>query len=124
MIHVMDTVPVPGDAPSAFVLTAPVVLTITGLVIPLVTGLLTKFTLPSWVKGIITIVLNAVAAMVVTATQADGTAVISNATLLSAVYGVVVSVVSYVSVYKPAGLPSSAPDATLAPNAGLGKKDA
>ena len=115
-----DTVSVPGSTPASFVIAAPVVMTVISLIIPLITGLLTKYTLPGWVKGLITIVLNAIGALIVTSTQADGTAVMSNAALMTCIYGVIVSVVSYVSVYKSAGLTSSTPDAKLAPRAGLG----
>ena len=120
MFIATDTVSVPGADPSAFVIAAPIVMTVISLIIPLVTGLLTKYTLPGWIKGIITIVLNAIAAAILTATQADGTAVFSNATLMTAIYGVIISVVTYLSVYKSAGLTSSSPDGALAPRAGIG----
>lgn len=125
-LFAVDSVSIPGGEPSALVISAPVTMTIVALVIPLITGLLTKFTLPSWVKGLITIVLNAIAALIITGTQADGTAIMSNAALMTMIYGVLVSVVSYVSVYKPAGLTSTSPSAPqvqepkLAPHAGVG----
>lgn len=115
-----DTVSVDGDAPGHFVITAPVVMFVVSLLIPIANGLLTKYTLSSGVKAVITIVLNAVAALVLTATQADGTAVISNSTLLTFVFGTIVSVVSYLGLYKPVGLTSSVPDGKLAPRSGVG----
>lgn len=115
-----DAVSVAGDSPAPYVIAAPVVMLVVSLLIPLINGLATKYTLPSGVKAVITIVLNAVAAMIVTATQADGTAVISNTMLLTLVFGVTVSVISYLGLYKPVGLTSSTPDGKLAPNAGAG----
>jgi small basic protein len=120
MLLASDTVSIPGSTPGVFVIAAPVVMTVVSLLIPLVTGLATKYTLPGWVKGFITILLNAIAAAIVTATQADGTAVFSNELLMTTVYGTIISVVAYLAVYKSAGLTSSAPDAKLAPRAGLG----
>jgi hypothetical protein len=115
-----DTVSIPGDAPAPYVIAAPVVMFVISLLIPIVNGLLTKYTFPSSVKAVITIVLNAVAALVVTATQADGTAVISNTALLTFIFGTTISVVSYLGLYKPTGLTSSTPDGKLAPNTGAG----
>jgi hypothetical protein len=123
MLHVLsDTVSLPGADPAAFIIAAPVVLMVTGVVIPLVTGLLTKWTLPGWVKGVITIVLNAVAAAIVVATQADGTAVFSVETLFSFAWGLIFSLVAYAKVYKPAGLTSNTPVSKLAPSSGIGPK--
>jgi small basic protein len=115
-----DTVSVPGAEPSAYVIAAPVTMFVISLLIPILTGLLTKYTLPSSVKAIMTIVLNAAAALVLTAMQADGTAVISNAALLTFIYGTTISVVSYLGLYKPVGLTSSTPDGKLAPTVGVG----
>lgn len=115
-----DSVSVDGDSPSAYVIAAPVVMLVISLLIPIVNGLLTKYTLPSSVKAVATIVLNAVAALVLTATQADGTAVISNTALLTFVYGTTISIVSYLGLYKPVGLTSSTPDGKLAPTKGAG----
>lgn len=102
-----DTVSVPGDSPAPFVISAPVIMFVISVLIPLLNGLLTKYSTSSKVKAVLTIVLNAVAALVVTGLQADGTAVFSNATLLTFVFGTVVSVTSYLGLYKPVGLTSS-----------------
>lgn len=121
MFHVMtDTVSVPGDEPAVFVIAAPIVLLVTGVLIPLVTGLVTKWTLPSWIKGAMTVVLNAVAAGIAVAVTADGTAVVSNEWLLSTLYGCMVSLIAYAKLFLPAGLTSSSPAGKLAPNVGLG----
>lgn len=74
-------------------------------VIPLITGILTKA--PSKIKGLVTIVLNVVAAVITTATMADGTAIISEQTLLTAMLGVIVSLAAYAKAWKPLGLTSS-----------------
>lgn len=86
------------------------------LIIPFVNGLITKA--DSKVKGLVTIVLNAVSALVVTATMADGTAIISKETFITAAIGAVVSVGTYLQVYKPLGVtssPSVAADGTVTP---------
>jgi hypothetical protein len=93
---------------------------IISLVIPVLTGLVTKVTLPGAAKGVLTLVLNGVAALVTTATLADGTAVLSGQTVVTWLIGLGVSVAMYLGVWKPAGVTSSAPDGKLAPNAGLG----
>jgi small basic protein len=123
MLHVLsDTVSLPGADPAAFIVSAPVILAITGLVIPLLTGLLTKLTLASWIKGVLMIFLNAIAAAVVTATRSDGTAVFSVEMLMSTIYGAVISSVIYLNVYRHAGLTSSHPAGKLAPSSGIGPK--
>jgi small basic protein len=121
MLHVMtDSVSTPGAEPAAYVIAAPVVMLVISLLIPIVNGLLTKYTLPSSVKAVITIVLNAVAALIVTATQADGTAVFSNTALMTFVFGTTISVMSYLGLYKPVGLTSSKSDGKLGPSTGIG----
>lgn len=112
-------VEVPGTDPAPFIVIAPAVMSVIALVIPIVNGLLTKYTLHSGVKAVITIVLNAVAALLVTATEGDGTAVISNAMFMTFFYGTAVSVVSYLGLYKPLNLTSSRIDGKLAPDKGV-----
>lgn len=102
-----DTVSVAGAEPGVFVIAAPVIMFVVSVLIPILNGLLTKYSTPPQVKAVLTIVLNAVAAFVVTATQADGTAVFSNATLMTFIFGTVVSVTSYLGLWKPVGLTSS-----------------
>ena len=106
--------------PDLIVIAAPVLTIIVALVIPLINGLLTKVTLPGAVKGVITILLNAIWAFIATATTAEGTAVFSRTTLYTAVLGSVISVVTYFNIYKPMKLTSSTPEGKLGPNTGIG----
>jgi len=103
-----------------FVIAAPAVQFIVALLIPVAVGLLTKLTFPGWLKGVITILLNAVNALVVTAVTTDGSALISQAVLLAWVMNTLISIATYFAVYKPAGITSSTPDGKLGPNSGLG----
>lgn len=108
-----------AETAGALVLSALVVTIIISTAIPIITGLLTKATLPSWIKGVMTIILNAVNALVVNATLADGTAVISQETFVVWVLGVVTSIAIYAGVYKPAHITSSG-DGKLKPESGIG----
>lgn len=91
----------PNDTVASLELSALTVTAVVSLFIPIVVGLITKVDLnPLW-KGAINIVLSAVNAAVVTATVADGTAVFSKETLIAAFFGMVVSLATYLQVYKP-----------------------
>lgn len=110
----------PTDTAAALSLSALTVTMVISLFIPIVNGIITKATLSSWVKGLLTLILNAVSAAVVTATVADGTAVFSEQTLIATLLGLAISVATYVGVYKPAGLTSSDNGGKLGPTHGLG----
>lgn len=98
---------------SAFMVTL-----IVSAVIPVLTGLLTKLTTPGWVKGSLTLFLNAVNALVMGGVMADGSAVLTKEAVVTALIGFVVSVSTYNGIYKPANLNSSS-DGKLFPNRGL-----
>lgn len=83
------------------------VIFITGSIIPIVTGLLTRLSVPSKIKGLLTLLLNAIAAGIVTATVADGTAVFSQASLKLWAAGFGISVAAYLGLLKPSGITSS-----------------
>ncbi len=86
--------------------------------IPILVGLITKATLPTVWKGVLTLTLNAVATLVLTATMTDAKLITEQAFLQWAVaFGL--SVAAYVGIYKPAELHSN-PGGKLAPNVGLG----
>lgn len=109
----MDTLPTLFLTP----LTVTVVLS---LVVPIVTGILTKYALPAAVKAIIMIVLDAAVSLVVHAEMLpSGTAVINSQALLGAIVAVAVSVATYLGVYIPAKL-SNRPDGVLGTNVGIG----
>lgn len=104
----------PGDTVASLELSALTVTAVVSLFIPIVVGLITKVDLnPLW-KGAINIVLSAVNAAIVTATVADGTAVFSKETLIAAFFGMVVSLATYLQVYKPLDANSK-----LLPNKGI-----
>lgn len=100
-------------------LSALAVTLVVALFIPIVTGIVTKASLSSWWKGLITLVLNLVNAAVVGAVVSDGGAVWSEETLIAALIGLAVSVATYAGIYKPAGVTSEA-GGKLAPNTGIG----
>jgi hypothetical protein len=92
-----------------------VVSALLSLIIPVVTGLLTKVTAAPAVKQIITIVLAAVASLISTNTVQDGTAVISKETGLLWAMNTAIAITSYLGIYKPHDA-----NAKLSPESGLG----
>lgn len=100
-------------------LSAQTVSILVSVVIPVVTGLVTKLSTPSSVKSVVMIVLNAANALITSAVLADGSAILTQDTLVNFVMGVVISVAAYAGVYKPANVTSSKPDGKLAPTRGL-----
>jgi hypothetical protein len=100
----------------------PLFVFITGPLIPLVTGLLTKLSLPGWVKGLITLLLDAVVAFLTT-NAADGIAVFSTQTLVTAVVAFAISVTFYQAIWRNTPLTSSKPENKLLPNFGIGKAE-
>jgi len=109
-----DTVEV-TDTVASIQLNAITVSAIVSLFIPVLVGLLTKSSLNSVWKGALNVVLSAVNAAVVTATVADGTAVFSKETLVTTFFAMVVSLATYLQIYKPVNI-----DQKLAPEKGLG----
>lgn len=95
-------------------LNASLVTMIVAYLIPLLTGLITKIDTTAMWKGLVTLVLNLVSAAIVTATVADGTAVWSTETLLTALGGFAVSIVSYLGLFKPVAI-----NGKLVPDKGL-----
>lgn len=96
-------------------LSALVVTMIVSYLIPAVTALLTKANASAWLKQFVTAVLAAANGLVVTATQIDGTAVISKQALVLALGSFIAAQASYVGLYKP-----HAANAKIAPAKGLG----
>ncbi len=94
----------------AFAVTA-----LVSLVIPVLTGLLTKVSAPTALKQVFTIFLAAVNTLVVTSTLQDGTAVISKETGLLWAVSTAIAITSYLGIYKPHAL-----DAKTNPEFGLG----
>lgn len=90
-----------------------------GLVVPIVVGLITKLTTSSGLKALVMLVINAAQTLLVQATMADGTAIISKQTFIVWIFALIVSVASYAGVYKPLNLTSSTEGGKLSPNRGL-----
>lgn len=109
-----------GDTVAEIRLSALAVTLVVSLFIPILTGIVTKASLASYWKGLITLVLNLVNAAVVGAVVVDGSAVWSEQTLIVALIGMAISVATYLGIYKPASLTSSTNDGKLGPNSGLG----
>lgn len=108
-----------GTGLESITLSALTVQLLVAAVIPIVTGVVTKASLSSFVKGLITLVLNALNAAIVQATVADGGAFFSQETIVATLIGLTISVATYLGVYKPANLTSSA-GGRLAPSTGIG----
>lgn len=106
----------PEDTLASIRLSASLVAALVGTVLPLINGFLTKLSTSSAIKGVLAIVLSAVNALITTAVLADGTAVISQQTALVALLSLVVSVATYVNLWRPLHLTSS--PVTIAVNPG------
>lgn len=91
------------DAPVSSVLTVnnTLVLLLTGAVIPLVVGLLTREDNPAWVKLGLAVAVTGVANLFVQSIQADGTAVLSQEFLVQAAVIFATALGTYARVWKP-----------------------
>jgi hypothetical protein len=87
---------------------------ILGTLLPIITGLLTKLNARDWVKGLVNLVLSAVAGVITANLVVGGGAVVSDETLILAGISFVTSVASYFGFYQNVNL-----NAKLAPNSGL-----
>lgn len=111
---------IPNDAPAvepvaSLTLGAFVVVVVTSFLIPAATGILTKVSASTTVKQVVTLALSTLNGIVVTSTQADGTALISLATAQYALLSLGIAIVSYLGIYKPHDA-----NAKLAPTNGIG----
>lgn len=104
---------------SLIVISAPIVTIIMSLLIPLINGLLTKYTVSGAVKGVITLLMNTVMAFITTNASDTGAALFSLQTLMTATLGFIVSVATYAGIYRPAKITSSTPDGKLGPTTGV-----
>lgn len=85
------------------------------VLIPPITGFLTGLDTPTWVKSLITLVLNAVAAVVATVIVVDGDAVITKSTVIATFIAYVLSHVVYKDFWKPNLVTSSLVVSTAPP---------
>lgn len=92
------------------------------LFVPIVTGILTKYTLHAGVKAIIMIILDTVMTLIVHAEMLpSGVAVISSQAISAAIVATVVSIATYLGVYVPTKL-TNKPDGVLGAQLGIGPK--
>lgn len=86
--------------------------------IPLGVGLITKAAAPSWVKSVVMIALATANGVIVNATVADGSAVISQEAVFTAILSFVTAAASYHSLLKPVGAAPKVQEKTA--NIGIG----
>ena len=86
-----------------------------GTLIPISVGLVTHSKASSRFKSLLSVVLNAVQALVVSSMLSDGSVLISKDTFILWIMGVVTSTATYTGVWKPTELIK-----VLLPNFGLG----
>ena len=90
---------------------------VTSTLIPVLTGLITKSGASVKLKQVVTLILNAVSAVVIANLTVDGGAKIVENTLFLAAMGLVVSITTYLGIYKPNDL-----NEKVSPRHGLGKE--
>lgn len=77
---------------------------ITGLLLPVLVGLITKAQASKRVKVVANMVLSAVAALILNSVNSEGMAVLSGDMVLTWAVQTAVSIASYITVYKPLNL--------------------
>ncbi len=77
------------------------------VLIPVLTGILTKVTWSSGTKGLITLVLTMTQTLIVQNTVDDGSAFFNQETILAFILSFTISIASYYGIYKPAKITSS-----------------
>lgn len=98
-----------------FTLSPTVLTTITGVLLPLLVGLVTKSAASSRTKTLANIVVSAVACLLLNAANESGYAVVSGAMLAAWLQQTAISVATYLGVWKPLQVPQH-----LAPAFGVG----
>lgn len=96
-------------------------LAVTGLVsvlLPIVTGLLTKYRAPAIVKGLTSLAVSAVHGTIMGSLAVDGSAHIARAAIVLALVSFVIQAATYLGVYQPLDA-----NARLLPDVGLGRED-
>lgn len=83
--------------------------------IPIVVGLLTKAGASSWVKGLVNIFTAGVVALLTANLDANGAAVLTQATITNWILATVISTATYLGIYQGVGLNEKA-----APSKGIG----
>jgi hypothetical protein len=104
---------------AAITISAQVVSIITGLLLPVLVAGVTKLNASETVKATAGLVLAAAAALIVQATQADGSAVITGSLLLTFAFVWVPQIASYYGWWKPAVKINE----RIFPSVGIGPKE-
>ena len=86
---------------ASFTLSSFTMVVISGLIIPIITGLLTKITASAQTKALIAAIQSIVAGFIATAMAPNGTAVFSQALIQNIVLTVAIQIAMYVGIYKP-----------------------
>lgn len=92
---------------AAVSLNATLVTALISLIIPVLVGLVTHAGTSSTVKGVLSIVLNAVNALIVTHTVSDGSAWVTKQVLFAWIVSTATALIAYLHVYKPLGVTST-----------------
>lgn len=92
----------PDATVGGFTIYEPVVILLTGALLPLATSFLMRPTMPSWVKVVLGGATAVLATLIAENVQEDGSAFVSYEFLLQAAGTWVVSVLAYLGAYKPA----------------------
>jgi hypothetical protein len=113
-----------GPEVDLIVINAPIVTILVALVIPLINGVITRWTLATFWKSMITLALNAISAFITASIVDNGDVVFSRPTLYTWLLGSAISFATYARIYKPLNVTSSTPTGRLAPNSGIGPSPA
>lgn len=96
---------IPGDTVGAVRLSAVLVSALLAVFMPLLVGFATKCS-DNW-KGVLSLILNAVQAFIVSAMMQDGSAVFTKQALFTWLVATGASLVAYLNLWKPRGITSS-----------------
>ena len=88
-----------------------------GTIVPILVGILTKCRASSAVKGLVNLVLSAIAGIIATAIATGGA--LNEATVVAAFMALIASVATYFGVLKPTGVTGAVQGSTA--NFGIGK---
>jgi len=77
---------------------------IVGVLLPIVVGIITKLSAPSWLKAVLHMLFAAVASLIITSITLDGTAVISKTSALIAFGTWITGMATYFGFLMPSGI--------------------
>lgn len=86
---------------ASFTLSSFTMVVISGLLIPIITGFLTKVSASAQTKSLVAAIQSIVAGFVTTAMAPDGTAVFSQELVQNVVLTIAIQIAMYLGVYKP-----------------------